>query len=345
MEPPGLTLPERLLRETRKGRLVVFVEAGEGLREKIRVLPAGVWFESSSEEPGGITAGQIEEGELRAVPAGSVVALGSVDALGTPRRPTRFRAWLEQVLGCRTALVIGECAAPRSLARQSFERRHFVVPGNETVAFIDALSEQSRGAHGKAPPPLPGVISYWGIGLLMAAAVAAVASWLMLYVSYSAAQNWRWVHLVPGGIALVSIFAALVPWLADVMAGRQLPLPESYARFLGRWSRRPRTSLAVVALLLSAAGPRWISRQYVPATFLVVYEAAYVTSQEGNRGACKAEEPCVLVVPKDGHLHFEGAEGACGTDLPEEAGMVVIDMQQDSCGLGEAETGPDTRGG
>ncbi len=346
MATSNLTPPERLVREARKGRFVVFVAGDQGPREKIRALPAGVWFESASAESSGITAGQIEEGELKSVPAGSVVALNSasIDVLGTPRRPTRFRAWLEQVLRCRTALVIGESTAVRSLAGPSFERRHFLAPGEQLEGFLDELLQQARGAKAKAPPPLPGAISPWGFGVLVVTAALAVASWLLLYISYGAAQNWRWLHLVPGAVAAVWVVAALLPWLRDVVAGHQLAASESYARFLGRWSQWPRALLLAAVLLLVAFVPRWIAREYTPATFLVVYESAYVSTPDGDVGACKAEEPCILVVRKDAHLHFEGAEGACGMDLLGDGAMVIIDMQDESCRPAEREGEPGTRG-
>src|SRR5215831_6815370 len=186
MECSERTLPERLLREAQRGRLVVFVSGDAGLREKIRALPAGVWFESAVVESNGIAVRELEEGELRAVRGGSVVRLDGSDILGTPRRPTRFRAWLEEVLRRRTALVIGESTMARAAAGGSFERRHFLAPVQQLETFLDELLERARGVKVKAPPPLPGAVFRLGLGLLMVTAALAASSWLVLYVSYGA---------------------------------------------------------------------------------------------------------------------------------------------------------------
>lgn len=336
-------LPQRLLRAAKKGRLVVFLGADA---PKTAALPAGVWVdEGQLANAAAITAGQIEQGELRAVPAGSVVSVTGGEALGTRRRPTRLRVWLEEVLRRRTALVAGENSAVRCLITPAFERRHFVVTVDQLENLVEQLSEQTRGVTPKAPPPLPAVSSRWGLAVSGVAAAVAVLSWLSLYVSHGGAQNFRWVNLIPGAMALLFFSAALFPLLADAVRGQELPATESYARMLARWSRWPRAPIAVALLVGAALAAQWVAWRYVPATFLVLYEAAAVDDQDGMVGACKAEEPCILVVGRDSHLHFEGAEGACGLDLPLEDGMIVVDLQQDSCGLEEEpEGGPDTRG-
>src|SRR5262249_14466160 len=152
-------------------------------------------------------------------------------------------AWLEDVLRRRTALVIGESTMARAAAGGSFERRHFLAPVQQLETFLDELLEQARGVKVKAPPPLPGAVFRLGLGLLMVTAALAASSWLVLYVSYGAAQNWRWLHLIPGGVVVVWTLAALFPWLREAVAGRELGAAESYARFLARWSRWPRAAL------------------------------------------------------------------------------------------------------
>ena len=347
-------LSPQLVREARKGRLVVFVGAelpAGDLEQKIRLLPCSLWV---TENPCGNgrpqwTASQIEEGTATEVQAGSVVVIDTPQLLGTPRRPARLLVWLEEILRRRTALLVGTgsfIAAIRQLSAPSFDRRHFVAPPEQTEQFLDQLLEQARGAAVAPLPPLPAVASPWGLATLATAAAVAVASWLMLYLSHGGAQNWRWLRLAPGALVVLALGCGLLPWLSNAAAGRELPASECYARALARWSRPVREPLAVALLLLLVAGAWWLGVRYVPATFLVLDEAVGVTANERPVGACRAEEPCALIVPQDAHLHFDGAEGACAMELSPEGGMIIINLQNEACEpYPEENAAPSPRGG
>ncbi len=338
-------LPERLIRAARKGRLVVFAggEAPEGeAAEKLRALPSGLWLATKPwPETRCFTAAEIEEGRLRQTPAGSVVVVESAGSLGTPRRPTRFRDWVEEILRRRTALFVGD-RAPWS---EFSGRGHFEAPGEALDSFLDRLLEQVCDAKAKAPPPLPAVTSRWGLGALAVAAVAAAAVWIELWLSHGGAQNWGRVRLVPWTLGVLAVWAGIFPWIRNAAAGRQLEAAECYARELARWSRRPKAPAAVALLLLAALAGCWANWRFVPATFLVIYEAAGVTADAREVGACKAEEPCTLIIPRRAHLHFDGAEGNCAMDLDQPGGLILIDLQEDGCEAPDEDEKPAPRGG
>ena len=308
-----------VIHEARRGRLVVLEGTGASV-EKTRTLPSRLWVAVSGE---GQPAREVEQG----VPPGAVVVLDGPEAVGTPRRPTRVREWLEEIHRRRTVAAVGEL--PSWLAPLA----HVTLSEEQ----LDAVVAQSRGVEPKPLPPVPGSPSPWGLRGLALAAAVAVGSWLWLWTTHGGANNWRWVQLVPGTLAVLAVAAAVFPWLRDAAAGRELPLSESYARALARWSRLPRAAAAMFLLLAAGLAAGWLRGRYVPSTFLVVYEAAGVVADGRDLGACKAEEPCTLVVPRNAHLHFEGAEGACAVDLEAGPGLIVIDMQNEAC-----EPYPDT---
>lgn len=328
---------------------------------KVKALPAALWIlthsagASSTEQPRVLAAEELEE-ETAPIAAGSTVGIESGDALGTPRRPTRLRAWLDQILRCRTVLFVASSPpdpvmdAIRKLIPPKMQSRHFDAPEDAAEAFLDGLAasvrESAPGAAPKPPPPLPAAASRWGMRLVVFAGVLAVASWLALYVSHGAARNWRGVQLTPAVLPALAALAALWPWLADMAAGRQLVPAECYARALARLSRWPRAPIAVALLLLAALAARGLGWAYVPATFLVLEESAQVTSVAGPAGACRGEDPCTLIVPRFGLLQFDGAEGSCSVEFEPKSGMIVIDLQsEDGCGAYDDEKQPKPRGG
>lgn len=352
---PALDLPEPLLRAARKGRLVLFVAGGapSGLNERLRSLPSSIRFaeQCGATDSALWTAQQIEQGIVVQVPPGATVLVETPDALGTPRRPTRLRAWIADILRHRTALLIGDGpvhAAFREILGPDLGHRHFAPTAEQADVWLDRLVEQAGTA---APAPtLPAVASRWGLAGLTVAAAVSVFSWLLLYVHYGGAQNWRWLQLVPGGVVIAAVIVALLPLAANAARGRELAACECYARSLARWSRPPREPLAVALLLLSAVLAWWLGARFVAATFLVIYESAGVTADGQPVGACKGEDPCTLVLPRNAHLHFDGAQGACATDLSSDGGLIVIDLQDESCepeapeGT-EGEPAPIPRGG
>jgi len=314
--------PEELIRAARKGRLVVFVGVPLGPNQK---LPPAFWLTTDRghlPERGQVyTASDIEEGRLLEAPAGAAIEFGTVQTLGTPRRPTRCGAWMEQLLRRRKVLCVG---APLEGAR-------FVVSGDQACAWLDALAGQAHGASPLPPPPLPAVSSRIGLaGMLLAAAVAA-ASWLLFYTGYGGAQNWRWLRLVPGGLVASAAAVATAPLLGRAFSGQEIPAAEYYTRSAAGWTRWPRAPAAAAALLLVALAPWGLARRYVPASFLVFYESAGVSTDGRSVGACKAEEPCTLVVPRASHLHFDGPDGSCVLELPDPAGLIFIDTQSEGC--------------
>lgn len=349
------SVPERLARALSKGRLVVFVEAGlpgEKVGQRIKALPCGLWLTPDrSCLPGAEavrTAAEIEDGLVREVPPGSVIEIGDPGDLGTPRRPTRFRAWVGEILRRRTVLFLAGAqeTAIRQLVMSSPHSRHLVVTAGELELLLDRLAGRARGVSPQPLPPLPAVSRPWVLAALAVAALVAVISWLLLYVLYGAAQNWRWLHLLPGAVVLTAAGIAGLPLIARAMAGQDLPAAECYARALARWSRAPRAPLAALAVGLAALAPWWLAARYVPSTFLVLYEAAGVASDARGLGACKAEEPCTVIVPRNSHLHFEGAEGGCGLDLPAAGGLIIIDLQEEGCEpYREEEMAPAPRSG
>ena len=362
--PYSPALPPRLVRETTKGRLIVVAPASalaNSLGPKVKALPAALWIltDSGGGSPPGqprvLTAEELEE-ETAPIAAGSAIVIESCDALGTPRRPTRLRAWLEEILRRRTVLFVASGPTPdpvmdavRKLIPPNMRSRHFDAPAQDTGVFLERLGEgireSARGAGPKPPPPLPGVASRWGLRLVALAGVLTAASWLALYFSHGAARNWRWLQLTPG--PLVALLALVVswPWLANAAAGRRLSCSECYARALARWSRLPRAPIAVTLLLLGALAARGLAWAYVPSTFLVLEESAQVTSAAGPAGACRGEDPCTLIVPRFGRLRFDGAEGSCSVEFEPKSGMIVIDLQsEDGCGAYDDEK-PKPRGG
>ncbi|HYM11396.1 MAG TPA: hypothetical protein VEU62_11725, partial [Bryobacterales bacterium] len=326
---------ERLARSARRGRLVAVVgsdaAAGEA-RNKISALPCGVWVRAGAWEAPDVRAGEIEEGVCRDVPRGSVVAIEGIEWLSTPRRPTRLRVWLEEILRNRAALFLGEgpeIEAIRKLAPSP--SRCWTAAGGQIDAVLDDLLEKTRGVRPLAPPPVPGVASRPGLVAIALMGALVTASWLAVYIYYAGARNWRWLHSFPVVAIMAAVAAALLPWVRNAAAGRELAASECYARALARWSRWPRTPIAVAIMLAAALGAGWLAGRYVPATFLVIYEAAGVTANGRDAGTCNAEEPCTLVVPRGATLNFDGAEGACAMDLHGAAGLIVIDMDEDGC--------------
>ncbi|MBI3695562.1 MAG: hypothetical protein HY238_12080, partial [Acidobacteria bacterium] len=302
-----------VIHEARQGRLVVLEGMGAPV-EKSRSLPSRLWVTLGGE---GQPASEVEQG----APPGTVVVLKGPGALGTPRRPTRVREWLEEIRQWRTVAGVGEL--PPWLAPLAH------VTLNEEQ--VDAVVAEARGVQPEPLPPVPGVPSHWGLRGLALAGVLAAGSWLWLWNTHGEATNWRWLQLVPGALTILALAAAAFPWLRDVAAGREMPVTGSYARALARWSRLPRAATAIFLLLCAALAAGWLRGRYVPSTFLVVYEAAGVIADGRDLGACKAEEPCTLIVPRNAHLHFEGAEGACDVALEAGPGLIVIDMQNEAC--------------
>lgn len=356
-------LPPRLVSETTKGRLIVVAPASAlaaSIGPKVKALPAGLWILTHSagppDQPRVLTAEELEE-ETAPIAAGSAIGIESCAALGTPRRPTRLCAWLDEILRRRTVLFVASGPTPdpvmeaiRKLIPPNMQSRHFDAPENAAETFLDRLAEASHAATPgftpKPPPPLPGIPSRWGVRAAAISAVLAAASWLGLYVSNSSALNWRWLQLTPGVLVALLVLAALWPWLADAAAGRQLGFSECYARALARWSRWPRAPFAVALLLFSALAARGLGWAYVPATFLVLEESADVTSVTGPAGACRGEDPCTLIVPRFGRLRFDGAEGSCSVEFEPKNAMIVIDLQsEDGCGAYDDEKQPKPRGG
>lgn len=315
-------LPDELVQAARRGRLVVF--CCEPLSGPLS-LPAGVWIVTDRTLlPGAArvyTAAQLEEGQLRRLESGAVLEVSDEAAWGTPRRPTRLREWFDEVLRKRTVLFVGsglDCAAA-----------HFT--GGPDLA--EALAREATGIRALAPPPLPAVTSRPGVWGLAALAAAVAALWLLLYTAFSGAQNWRWIQLIPGSLAAAAALAALGPLGVRAAAGADLPAREWYARTLGRWTRWPRAPILAAGLVALALGPWWLARRNGRGTFLVLYEPG-VVSVEGSAplGACQAEQPCTLIVPRPSHLHFEGGEGGiCGLDFTGSGVVLFIDTQQDGC--------------
>lgn len=362
-------LPPRLVRDAKKGRLIVAAPASvlaASIWPRVKALPVALWIITNGGAVGApdgtnvLAAAEIEE-ETAPIPVGSVIGIDSSAALGTPRRPTRLHAWLEEILRRRTVLFLGsgpECdpilGAIRKLVPPKLRSRHCDAPADATEAFLDQLADAAgsvtqgagRDITLKPPPPLPAAASRWGLRLTAVAAVLALASWLALYVSHGSARNWHWLQLAPGFMAALLVLAAVGPWLADLAGGRQLSLSECYARALARWSRWPRAPLAIALLILAALVARGLGWLYVPATFLVLDESAEVTSPSGAAGACRGEDPCTLIVPRYGQLRFDGADGSCSVDFEPMAGMIVIDLQsEDGCGAYDDEKQPKPRGG
>ncbi len=315
-------LSDELVHAARRGRLVVF--CSEPLAGPLS-LPAGVWIVTGRTLlPGAVrvrTAAQLEEGQLRRLETGAVLEVGEEAAWGTARRPTRLREWFDEVLRNRTVLFVG--------SRPDWVEGHFT--GGPELA--EALAEQATGTRALAPPPLPAVTSRaaaWGLAAL-AAVVAGL--WLLLYTAFSGAQNWRWIQLIPGGLTAAAVLAALGPLGARAAVGADLPAREWYARTLGRWTRWPRGPALAAVLVGLALGPCWLARRNGRGSFLLLYEPG-VVSVEGSAplGACRAEEPCTLIVPRPSHLHFEGAEGGvCGLDFTGSGAVLFIDTQQEGC--------------
>jgi len=315
-------LPDELVYAARRGRLVVF--CSEPLSGPLS-LPAGVWIVTDRTLlPAAVrvwTAAQVEEGQLRRLEAGAVLEVGDEAAWGTPRRPTRLREWFNEVLRKRTVLFVG--------SRPDWVDAHFTGGPD----WAEALARQAAGNRALAPPPLPAVTSRTGAWGLAALAVAAAGLWLLLYAAFSGAQNWRWIQLIPGGLAAAAVLAALGPLGARAAAGADLPAREWYARTLGRWTRWPRGPILAAGLVVLALAPWWLARWNGRGTFLLLYEPG-VVSVEGSAplGACRAEEPCTLIVPRPSHLHFEGAEGdVCGLDFTGSGAVLFIDTQQEGC--------------
>lgn len=315
-------LPEGLVRAARRGRLVMFITEPLG---KSLTLPAGVWITTDRSflpgSGGGSSAAQLEEGQVRCLETGSVLEVAGEAAWGTARRPTRLREWFHEVLRKRTVLFVG--------SRPDWVNGHFA--GGPELA--EALAQQVPGTRALAPPPLPAVTSRPGAAAPAALGASVVALWLLLYAAFSGAQNWRWVQLIPWGLTTAVALAALGPLVARAMAGAELPAGEWYARTVARWSRWPRSPILAAVLLVLALWPWWMLRRHALATFVVLYEPG-VVSVEGSPplGACRAEDPCTLIVPRPSHLHFEGAEGGvCGLDFTAPGVILFIDTQQDGC--------------
>lgn len=329
----------RLAQAARRGRLVAVVgsdPASLGAAPKIAALPCGMWLAAQAWESAGevVRASEMEEGVRQEIPRGAVVLTEGAESLGTPRRPTRVRAWLEEILRNRAALFLGEgpeIEAIWKLVPPSRRGRHLAAAGEQIDAVLGQLLEQVKSVRPLAPPPVPGVASRAGLIAIAFAVALAAASWLALYIFYGGARNWRWLHSFPLVAIVVAVAVALLPWLRNAAAGRELPASECYARVLARWSRWPGAPIAVAVLLVAALGTGWLAGRYVPATFLVIYEAAGVTANGRATGTCNAEEPCTLIVPRGAALNFDGAEGACAMDLHAAGGLIVIDMDEDGC--------------
>jgi hypothetical protein len=184
-----------------------------------------------------------------------------------------------------------------------------------------------------ALPPLPAVASRAGAGAVVAAAAIAAASWLALWAGFGGALNWRWIQAIPWGLAAAAAALSLAPLAGRAVAGVDLQAREWYARAVARWSGWPRAPVAAALLIVLALGAWWLSLRYARGTFLILYEPGIV-SVEGlpPLGACRAEDPCTLIVPRGAHLHFEGADGGiCGLDFTTPGATLFIDTQQEGC--------------
>jgi hypothetical protein len=291
----------------RRGRLVVVCSE---LLEARPALPAALWVTPdrrllpwASEVR---TAAEVEEGRVRRLETGTVLEVPDEAAWGTPRRPTRLGEWFEQLQQ--------EGAVCR-------------------LEPADLAAEFPPGARALPLPPLTGVASRAGVWAVVMAAVAAAGSWLALWVRLGGGVNWRWTQLAPWGLVVAAAAAALAPLAARAAAGVDLPAREWYARVVARWSRWPRSPLLAALLLAAALGAWWLALRYARGTFLILYEPGIV-SVEGRPplGACRAEEPCTVIVPRGSHLHFEGADGGlCGLDFTASGATLFIDTQQEGC--------------
>jgi hypothetical protein len=196
-----------------------------------------------------------------------------------------------------------------------------------------ALSAEFPGARALPLPPLTAVASRAGVWAVVAAAVAAAGSWLALWARLCGGLNWRWTQLVPWGLVCAAAAAALLPLAGRAVAGVDLPAREWYARVAARWSQWPRAPILAALLVVLTLGAWWLILRHARGTFLILYEPGIV-SVEGRPplGACRAEEPCTLIVPRGSHLHFEGADGGiCGLDFTASSATLFIDTQQDGC--------------
>jgi hypothetical protein len=314
----SLESPEAVCRAARKGLLVGFVT--EPL-ESLPPWPVALWFTTDRDFlPGAVlfcTAADLEDGTARQAPPGAVVEARGRDPWGTSRHPTRLRDWYQEILRHRLVVFLGE-------------RPEGVPPGGVHWQGSPAKALEGRA---RPAPPLPGVVSRAGWSGMALAATVVVASWITLYARLSGAQNWMWLALVPWGLAAGLFAVLLAPLVSRTGAGVDLPAREWYLRTAARWSRWWRAPVALAVLLALGLWPCWLMARHARATFVILYEPGVVSVEGGaTLGACRADGPCTLIVPRGSHLHFEGGDGGvCGLDFDRSGGVLFIDTQQDGC--------------